>query len=814
MVMTPEEMQQRLSDVLGTYTSVLGANTKSATALKKAEELRIAQLAKALAISKEDAEVLLKRIKQEEDLIAKEEQRSKAIADALGKTVSGLKNFATGALDSAQAAYTSQGAFTGASATLGLLGNTVKAITDVVSTAFSGIPIIGGMVSAADKATALVVDITTKVMQMQLENSQRYVDTYNALSKTGLTFGGSLEGMRKAAVEGGLSLEYYTKFVTTSAADLSKMGGGLQGAAAQVAKMGKNVTDNNKQLLVMYGSYQAVDEALARFGAQAASAGFDTVKDRAKLNAGAQEYLYRLKDLTELTGISADRLKQEEDERQQMADYQASLVGLGDETVADRIAKTLSFVGATLGPTFDKYGAEFFARNGQVISEVGLKTKAFGGTAITVTEQLVALAKNSKGVGEAEFIKRRDAIIEASKGRIDEENKLRTSTASLTRATSDDVVKLINTLTQGLNAGRSLRNNLADADKEILKRRKDAKGESSAEEYAKLLEKQNELKMQMDKLTADNLKNAADLASNLFKINQMLVDKFTPLFGTAVATFTKAVDKLLKMMEEENPTKTNNVNSNNAIQSMQTSAGAAAARNEVISGRIGKNEAKNILDSGYQRDIDAFGGRKFLEAVVAGDKTVKPVFGGPAATSEGINGGKQTNYGGLNLQGQYPLEAVQGGPAEQRIVDAVQQLSKKYPGLIVNAFNDAWHQQNAPGSLHTKGKAADVNIPGMNEKMATEISSLISGISAKYEKKGDGKSTGDHIHLEMKKLGGISNKPAIGGEAGPEAFVPLPDGRTIPVSMDNTHMVTKLQELIDLTRDHLDTSEKIHRAVA
>jgi hypothetical protein len=102
----------------------------------------------------------------------------------------------------------------------------------------------------------------------------------------------------------------------------------------------------------------------------------------------------------------------------------------------------------------------------------------------------------------------------------------------------------------------------------------------------------------------------------------------------------------------------------------------------------------------------------------------------------------------------------------------------------------------------------------MNEKMAAEISSLISGISAKYEKKGDGKATGDHIHLEMKKLGGISNKPAIGGEAGPEAFVPLPDGRTIPVSMDNTHMVTKLQELIDLTRDHLDTSEKIHRAVA
>ncbi|MCM0752043.1 hypothetical protein DEA98_14345 [Brucella pseudogrignonensis] len=31
--------------------------------------------------------------------------------------------------------------------------------------------------------------------------------------------------------------------------------------------------------------------------------------------------------------------------------------------------------------------------------------------------------------------------------------------------------------------------------------------------------------------------------------------------------------------------------------------------------------------------------------------------------------------------------------------------------------------------------------------------------------------------------GGISNKPAIFGEAGPEAAVPLPDGRTIPVTL-------------------------------
>jgi hypothetical protein len=37
--------------------------------------------------------------------------------------------------------------------------------------------------------------------------------------------------------------------------------------------------------------------------------------------------------------------------------------------------------------------------------------------------------------------------------------------------------------------------------------------------------------------------------------------------------------------------------------------------------------------------------------------------------------------------------------------------------------------------------------------------------------------------LPMKASGGITNQPSIFGEAGWEAAVPLPDGRTIPVTL-------------------------------
>jgi hypothetical protein len=72
-------------------------------------------------------------------------------------------------------------------------------------------------------------------------------------------------------------------------------------------------------------------------------------------------------------------------------------------------------------------------------------------------------------------------------------------------------------------------------------------------------------------------------------------------------------------------------------------------------------------------------------------------------------------------------------------------------------------------------------------------------------------ATGDHIHAELKD-GGITNGPSLAGEAGPEAVIPLPDGRTIPVKMDMSTMVDKLDELLEVMKDQHSTSEKILRA--
>ena len=61
--------------------------------------------------------------------------------------------------------------------------------------------------------------------------------------------------------------------------------------------------------------------------------------------------------------------------------------------------------------------------------------------------------------------------------------------------------------------------------------------------------------------------------------------------------------------------------------------------------------------------------------------------------------------------------------------------------------------------------------------------------------------------------GGITEGPSIAGEAGPEAVVPLPDGRSIPVKMDVSEMVSKLEEMISVMKDQRDISERTFTAM-
>lgn len=96
-----------------------------------------------------------------------------------------------------------------------------------------------------------------------------------------------------------------------------------------------------------------------------------------------------------------------------------------------------------------------------------------------------------------------------------------------------------------------------------------------------------------------------------------------------------------------------------------------------------------------------------------------------------------------------------------------------------------------PQTLRQSGQAAPGTVPGV---APSEVSSAWDavGVSGRSGTKG---KTGtampfDTSGIQQYALGGITNGISIAGERGPEAVVPLPDGRTIPVniqSMDSNY---------------------------
>jgi hypothetical protein len=100
---------------------------------------------------------------------------------------------------------------------------------------------------------------------------------------------------------------------------------------------------------------------------------------------------------------------------------------------------------------------------------------------------------------------------------------------------------------------------------------------------------------------------------------------------------------------------------------------------------------------------------------------------------------------------------------------------------------------------HVAGIALDLNkndYAKLNDK----------GLLAKY---GFSMVPGDPGHIQKLAKGGITDGISIAGEAGPEAVVPLPDGRTIPVQMDTSALIDKLDELLRVMKEQHETSERI-----
>lgn len=764
---------EKFTSVQNAATSALKAATQQTTTARIAEERLVKSLMEELKYTKEKAKQAIKEMQQDEkdlklqqEIMEAEKARNELEEQISKDRVAGAKKVATSlgdlvknSLAAANGLYNTESAFSGVTPIVTLMGSTIGGVTEGLAKMVSGIPILGGVAEGTAKLVGVGVSLVTQALNMQLENAQKFADTYNNLSKVGVSFGGDIEAMRNSAAQGGLALDSYSKFVINNLDKLTTFGGSTQTAADAVMKLTKNTLINNDKLLTMYGSYESVNDAAAGYVELMARTGYDVTKNINSLNAGAAGYLFNMKELSNLTGQSADAIKKEQEARMKSSSYQLALSKMSaEEQTAAR--NKVSMVTAMYGKEAGDLLEEMTAGQGTVISESGLQLQAMLGP---IAQSIQEIYKAGTG---ADSSARTAEVMTQYADTIGEFAKKNQNLMFLNYGVQDQTLTSMNSVLsqtlQTLNRQRDLTAAQVENAKESAKPLTEAGKEMSG-----VIKGLNEFKMTVDKLTAENFKNMAAITTSLIGVMTEFYGLLKPeQIGFAMKKF---------------------------IDGLHSAADALG----VVSGN--KPGPANTGKTLFNPEAPGAGG------VVGRAYNAVNAFMNRQAEGAGIGpGGAAKGTGKLQFKNE--TEATGGGATDPRIIQAAELISSEFAGTVVNAFNDKfhWSDEKYKNSKHRIGMAADLRVPDFKKPGALEkMNQLIADLGVKAE------DHGDHVHMEAYKNGGVTKGPSIAGEAGAEAVVPLPDGRTIPVRMDMSEMTSKLEEMISLLKDQRDNSEKL-----
>jgi len=179
---------------------------------------------------------------------------------------------------------------------------------------------------------------------------------------------------------------------------------------------------------------------------------------------------------------------------------------------------------------------------------------------------------------------------------------------------------------------------------------------------------------------------------------------------------------------------------------------------------------------------------KAVESATAALGKIADLIGNGTPTGAGVGAGEgevDTSTGAVTFTSQ---------ESQKRTEEAIAKLVTDKTLYASEEFK-AWQ----------KSKGAGVLTGGMYGKFGVEE-------YRKENKLPPNPSKPEEEPKEKMAKGGVVNKPVIAGEAGAEAIVPLPNGRSIPVDMDLRPLVEALTDLLEVNKDNRDILEKLFHA--
>ena len=717
------------------------------------------------------------------------------IAGIAGRT---LGNLASGLQSGASAFSLAGGIMEGgidvANSATHTFGNAIGAVGSVASMARGPIKylgmaamVAGPAISGLGDAAAAVGKFIVNFMVKQLEMT---VESFNKLSSSGALFSNGMTGMYEASRDAGLTIAQLSNVVAKNAEIFAQSGQSVSGGIAQVGRVGKILqqTGMTDKLLKLGFGFEEQAQLSAEIVAQMRKTVGGTPTDKDVASA-TMEYAKNLRLIAAITGEDARaKIKAAEGANQILA-FQQKVASLGLDQAK---------INAAVATMTDQEAKNFRDRiiyNGNVINQEG-----------ALAESLFA-GMRQKGEQQYELALKNGLTAE--------------SNADLTVQFGDQIKKSILSQeafgTAAFNAGGAIEG-VAKAGLDTVNLI-NIYTKTGTENAKKGLEDQANANDALSKGVVAAAKAAQSLAISLQTLVLPRLGEFADFSTVILGEILKALDKFDELTGKKDPDAPGMFETwlEVAGKALGGVLGTLAAGTETVASMgFGSIVAPALMYGGYE--MGGMGGK-------AAGRWLDEKFGNKNAGSDKDLQRRQAmykqyepmlsnDYAGLNLKSD---EAVAGGKASPALLTALREIQKQYPTARINGINDKWHWDNAVKSDHTLGRGADITVPGMEDpKKREEILAVLNSViasaggTANYEKKGEGLSSGDHFHLKSAfKDGGVTSGPRLAGEAGPEAVIPLPDGRTIPVKMDFTKLLEKFDEMIRILKDHKDVSEDI-----
>ena len=291
-----------------------------------------------------------------------------------------------------------------------------------------------------------------------------------------------------------------------------------------------------------------------------------------------------------------------------------------------------------------------------------------------------------------------------------------------------------------------------------------------------------------------------------------------PPAPTSSTASNQSVQGTLKMGKPDGPIQFNGKNVNPGEPEYKAASKALIASQKNIA------DAEARFDDRFSRAENAPAPAKPTAAPAPGGKppAPAPAPGGKPPAPASIRANQQDlAKSGLTIK-KGDVQAP-GSTISSELIELAKKIQGSVPGFqYFSGFNDRYHQEESPNSLHTQGMAADFVLDRKpSRKEGKELTALLKSLGAtkaidEYNSP-SAKATAGHMHVEIAKMtgqgiqaaaGGVFDGPKSGYAAtlhGMEAVIPLKDG-AVPVSMSQEFNMTatNLGELVSIMKSNVD----------